>query len=126
MCAHTAFTGRFARTRRRQQRQPRSNSLKPSNHELVKILCRAYSARSRASRRARTRWEWAGMSRIYGGIHFMTVNCDGNAAGAVIGRHVLKDYLLRASTKKARGYECMDILAHCVPSKPQSIWLVAS
>jgi hypothetical protein len=40
--------------------------------------------------------EEVGMSRIYGGIHFMTANRDGKACGEAVARFVLDNFLLSA------------------------------
>ena len=42
----------------------------------------------------------AGMSRIYGGIHFMSANTQGLASGAKLGRHVMENLLKTADTQR--------------------------
>jgi len=48
--------------------------------------------------------EEAGMSRIYGGIHFMSANLNGLASGAGLGGYVAKNFLLPGPGKSHRGH----------------------
>lgn len=48
--------------------------------------------------------EEAGMSRIYGGIHFMSANLNGLASGASLGGYVAKNFLLPGPGKSHRGH----------------------
>ena len=48
--------------------------------------------------------EEAGMSRIYGGIHFMSANLNGLASGASLGGYVAKNFLLPRPGKSHRGH----------------------
>jgi len=48
--------------------------------------------------------EEAGMSRIYGGIHFMSANLNGLASGAGLGAYVAKNFLLPGPGKSHRGH----------------------
>jgi hypothetical protein len=46
--------------------------------------------------------EEAGMSRIYGGIHFMSANLEGQACGRAVGRHVLAEMLVPVDLAQLR------------------------
>jgi len=46
----------------------------------------------------------AGMSRIYGGIHFMSANEHGLLCGAQLGGYVAENFLLPRPGKSQRGH----------------------
>jgi len=46
----------------------------------------------------------AGMSRIYGGIHFMSANEHGLQCGAQLGGYIMKEFLLPRPGKSHRGH----------------------
>jgi hypothetical protein len=48
--------------------------------------------------------EEAGMSRIYGGIHFLSANLNGLASGAELGGYVAESLLLAKPGKSHRGH----------------------
>ena len=60
-------------------------------------VARSYSSFSQAA-------EEAGMSRIYGGIHFMSANLNGLASGAQLGGYVVENFLLPMPGNPNRGH----------------------
>jgi hypothetical protein len=60
-------------------------------------VSRSYSSFSQAA-------EEAGMSRIYGGIHFMSANLNGLASGAQLGGYVAANFLLPMPGQSNRGH----------------------
>jgi len=48
--------------------------------------------------------EEAGMSRIYGGIHFMSANLNGLASGVSLGGYVARNFLLPRPGRSHRGH----------------------
>ena len=60
-------------------------------------VSRSYSSFSQAA-------EEAGMSRIYGGIHFMSANLNGLASGAQLGSYVAENFLLPMPGNSNRGH----------------------
>lgn len=57
-----------------------------SNEVGEKIITRSFNSFSQAANEA-------GMSRIYGGIHFLSANEDGLAAGRALGNYVINNFL---------------------------------
>jgi len=60
-------------------------------------VSRSYSSFSQAA-------EEAGMSRIYGGIHFLSADLNGLASGAQLGSYVAENFLLPMPGKANRGH----------------------
>ena len=60
-------------------------------------VSRSYSSFSQAA-------EEAGMSRIYGGIHFLSADLNGLASGAELGGYVAENFLLPMRGKANRGH----------------------
>jgi len=60
-------------------------------------VSRSYSSFSQAA-------EEAGMSRIYGGIHFLSANLNGLASGAELGGFVVENFLLPMPGQSNRGH----------------------
>ena len=48
--------------------------------------------------------EEAGMSRIYGGIHFLSANLNGLESGAALGGYVAENFLLPMRGWSNRGH----------------------
>ncbi len=66
------------------------------------VGCDALPGVTRSYDSFRATAEEIGMSRIYGGIHFMSANRDGLAAGKAVGEYVVRNFPLSAKRVTAR------------------------